>query len=334
VLREWKQQTAPGEEAFMMIVSPDGTLAATATARAICLWDVDKGEELANIPLPSQIWFVELLFHPDGKSLFYSAIGLGIHRVELAWRNQPGSSEPQVGFGRDHKLEPSNDLMALEFAPDGKSIIVAENKQSAKNEQRSPDIWLWANGDPARAHKLAGDWPLVGYHMSKDGRWGLTSHITEPDITVWDPNTGQRIRGLGFADPITFEMTPDGGWLLASLRDSYQLIEIGSWKPGARWPAEFSQVHYRCCTFSQDGSLVATAAPNGRVEVRTLPDARLLILLPLPKTTQLKALNFTADNSRLITMTGAGVLQDWNLAELRRALAAQGLDWSVQKNRQ
>ena len=331
VFRQWKQQTPAGEEAFMMALSPDGSIAATSSARSICLWDVAAGKELSSILLPSRAWFVQLLFRPDGKSLLYSAIGLGIHEVGLVSRNQAGHGQA-MGFGTDRKLDADNECIALEFAPDGKSLIVGENKQNAKNEQRSPDIWLWGDGDPGRARKLAGDWPLVGYHMTSDSRWGLTSHITEPDVTVWDPATGQRIRNLGLAEPVIFELTPDCHWLLASLRQAYQLIEIGSWKLGARWPADLGQQHYRCCAFSGDSTMVATAIPNGRVELRTLPEARQLIVLPSPNATQLKAIGFTPQKNRVITMTATGAVQDWNLAELRHALAAAGLDWPGTKN--
>jgi WD40 repeat protein len=196
-------------------------------------------------------------------------VGLGIHQVELIEQNSGPTSVPRVELGQDRKLGADDELMALEFTPDGHSLIVGQNNQTVKNERRSPDIWLWPQADPAHARKLAGDWPLVGYHLTKDSRWGLTSDITEPDITVWDPATGQQLKTLGFSEPVNFELTPDGRWLLASLRDEYQVVEIGSWKRGARWPARFGQRHYRCSAFSPDGNLVAVAEPNGIVDLRS-----------------------------------------------------------------
>jgi hypothetical protein len=49
----------------------------------------------------------------------------------------------------------------------------------------------------------------MGYHLTNEARWGLTSHSTEPDITVVDPATGQRVKGLSFTDPVLFELTPN-----------------------------------------------------------------------------------------------------------------------------
>jgi WD40 repeat protein len=72
VFKEWQGPTAPDAEAFMMCLSPDGRLAATSSARAVWLWDASRGTELACQPLPAPMWFVMLLFHPDGKSLLYS----------------------------------------------------------------------------------------------------------------------------------------------------------------------------------------------------------------------------------------------------------------------
>ena len=249
VLKDWQRLNEPDEEVFMMCLSPDGSLAATSSARGVHLWDTSKGVELSCIHLPSQMWFVLVLFHPNGKSLLYSAVGIGIHQVDLVRSSPTTSGQGGVTFGQEREIGPGNDFMALEFAPDGRSLIVGENKQSVKNERRSPDIWLWPDADPARARKLAGDWPLIGYHLTKDNRWGLTSHSTEPDITVWDPATGQRVKSLGFTDPVSFDLTPDGRWLLASVREDYQLVELGSWNRGARWPAQFGQQHYRCWDF-------------------------------------------------------------------------------------
>ena len=333
VLKDWQSQTAPDEEVFMLCLSPDGKLAATSSARGVHLWDTSTRAELSCIHLPSQMWFVLVLFHPNGKSLLYSAVGIGIHQVDVVPDNQTTTGQGGLTFGQIREIGSGTDFMALEFGPDGRSLIVGENKQSVKNERRSPDIWLWPDADPGRARKLAGDWPLIGYHLTKDSRWGLTSHSTEPDITVWDPATGQRVKSLGFSDPVGFELTPNGRWLLASTRDEYQLVELGSWKREARWPAQFGQQHYRCWAFSPDSKLVATVAPNGRVDLRTLPDGVELVHLPAPKSTQIKAIQFSRDSSRLIMMTGAGGIQEWNLADLRQALATLGLDWQLAENR-
>ena len=324
-LRSWRRKVPPDGESFMMCVSPDGRLVATSSTRGVHLWDVAAGEELSCLRLPADRWFVEVMFHPDGKSLLYSAVGTGIHQVALV-EDTHGTATTGFHFGTDRQLGESEDLMALEFAADGRSLIVGANKQSFKNERRSPDIWLWPDADPSRARKLAGDWPLVGYHLSKDSRWGLTADTTEPDITVWDPATGRRLTQLGFNGPVFFEFIPDGKWLFASTREGYQLVELGSWKRGARWPAGFGQQHYRCWGFSPDSSLVAISEPNGRVDLRSLPQGARLAELPGSKAIQIRGLQFSRDGSRLLLMTATGAVQEWNLSELHHAWAGAGLD--------
>jgi len=331
IFKEWQAPTPDGE-ASVLCLSPDGHLAATSSGSGVHLWDTTSRAEISFIPESRRTWYVMALFHPDGKSLLYSGVGIGINQVELLRDDQTTPGQPPLRVGPSRKLRGSDDFIALEFAPDGRSLIVGENKQSVKNERRSPDIWLWPDADPSRARKLASDWQLIGYHMTKDGRWGLTSHFIEPDITVWDPATGQRVKGLGLSGPVFFELTPDGRWILASTREEYQLLEIGSWQLRARWQAQFGQQHYRCCAFSPDGSLVATAAPNGRVDLRTLPEANELIRLPSPKITQIKAMQFSADGNKLFVLTGTGGIQEWNLKLLHEQLAGLRLDWKIAQN--
>src|SRR5205085_12025651 len=70
--KSWERQTPPDEESFMMCLSPDGRAVATASSRAIHLWDTASRTEVSSIPMPGRMWFVLLLFRPDGKSLLYS----------------------------------------------------------------------------------------------------------------------------------------------------------------------------------------------------------------------------------------------------------------------
>ena len=63
------------------------------------------------------------------------------------------------------------------------------------------------------------------------------------------------------------------------------------------------------------------------MDLRTLPEGLELIQLPAPKSTQIKAIQFSQNSSRLFIMTGAGGIQEWDLADLRQSLATVGLDW-------
>ena len=321
VFRPWRRTGPPNGEACMLAVGPDGRFVATSSARAVHLWDAAARTEVAHLPLGQQLDRVTVHFHPDGRSLLYSSVGLGVQQVELKHNEGGASVDQTMAFGAARQLSPGPNFLLEGIAPDRRSLVV-----QSRHAQSPPQLWLWPDGDASRARPLTDGFPTTSYHLTADGRWGLSAHWTEPDVWLWNPQTARRVRGLGIHVGADASPGPDGRWLLVTTSEQYQLWEIGNWKPGPAWPHRLQRGD-RAGAFSADGRWLATAGDEGRVEIRSLPGAGVVLDLPPPHPLRLHDLAFSPDRTRVYLLQGHGRLCEWDLAELRRELASRGLAW-------
>ncbi|MBI5388572.1 MAG: protein kinase [Verrucomicrobia bacterium] len=321
VFHQWRRTSPPHAEACMIAVSPDGRLVATSTAHAVHLWDAAARLEISHLPFGRRLEFATVHFHPDGHSLLYSAVGFGVWQVELK-ANEHGAPDRSIAeFGAARQLSPGPDFLLEGFAPDARSPIVL-----AQREPAHPVVWLWPDGDAGRARQLTDGFPTTTYHLTANGRWGLTAHWSEPDVWLWDPQTARRVRSLGIPVSAVASPSPDGRWLLVTTSDQHQLWEVDPRKPGPAWPHPLPRGNW-ARAFSLDGRWLATAGLEGQVEIRSLPGAELVLELPPPHPVRLHDLAFSPNRARLFLLQGTDRLLEWDLAELRRELARRSLDW-------
>lgn len=327
VFREWQAAESPSEDAFSLAVSPDGTVMATAAQNGIHLWDTAAGEEMSVQPLPAKAWWITIFFHPDGHSLVYSADSFGVMQAELTKRSSSDAGRPKLELAPARRVSPGTGFMAQGFAPDGRSLLVGESHKQNNNDRVPPTIWFWPDMDPARASKLAGDFPLVGYRLVADGRWGVSTDNIGPDLWIWNPRTGQPVRSLGISQNVASMSSRDTRWLVTGTREEFALWDTSSWKLVTRWTARPGQYFGIPGQFSPDARLCAVADLTGRVEIRALPEGREVVSLPPPQAMRLRDFSFGAAGDRLYLLRLDGRVDEWNLAQLHRELAELGLDW-------
>ncbi|MCI0536195.1 MAG: WD40 repeat domain-containing serine/threonine protein kinase [Verrucomicrobiales bacterium] len=327
VFHEW-QPTAPrDEESFDINVSRDGTLVATSSARGVHLWDTLSRKQIDHIAIQNRMWWVTVHLNPDVTSLFYSGVGLGVRNVKID-RTRLGNSGPeQARFGTSQQLGEGTGFILEDLAPDGRSLVVAENRKLVRAEEIHPVFWLWPDGKATGARKLAEDFPATGYTLTRDGRWGITTHLTAPDVWIWNATSAERVRSLGVESPAGVTLSPDGRWLLVATVESYQLWEVGSWRPAAKWPSLAAEQGRWAAAFSSDSQFVAVASPHGMIEIRTVPQATEMMRLPPPQPILVQALHFTPDDRRLLILHANGRVLEWNLAALQTELASLRLGW-------
>ncbi len=327
VFREWRAAVSRSEDAYSMSTSPDGAVLATAAQSGVHLWDTAAGEEIGVQPLPAKAWWITVFFHPDGRSLIYSGASFGVMQADFKRLPDPGPGRPKFELTPPVRISPGPGFVALGFAPDGRSLIVGQQHRQTKNHRVPPTIWLWPDMDPARAHRLAADFPLVGYRLVAGGRWGVSTDVTGPDLWIWNPATGQPVRSLGISENVDSMSSRDTRWLVTGTRDEFALWDTSSWKRVTRWNARAAQHFGMAGQFSPDARLFGVADLGGRVELHALPEGRELVSLPPPQATRLRDFAFSASGEHLYLMGLDGRIYEWNLAQLRKELTKLGLPW-------
>ena len=327
VIREWTMTSAPAREIFGLAVSADGRWVATGTDRDVRLWDARLGREAASLKLPASPWWLTVLFGPNDESLYYSAFSFGVRRVELV-RTKTPEGDVQMRFGHEQLVGEPTGFIVNGYAADRRSLIVGQNRRRSQNDRIPPTMWLWPDGDPARARKLVEDFPLITWREAPGGQWAITIDLITPDLWIWNAQTTQRVRNLGISLPVRSEFSSNGRWLITGTRDQFALWEVGTWRKLSQWPARPDEQASASMVVSPDSQMIATRVPDGRIILRELPAGTELVTLAPPRATQVADWQFSRDSKRLFLLLKSGHVREWNLAELRNELGRRGLDWS------
>jgi WD40 repeat protein len=321
VLREWTPLSEPVRNTYAIAVSSDGRWVATGTDTKIQLWDAENRREIASHKLPADHWWMTAMFGPDDASLYYGAFSFGVHRVQLV-RGEAG----QLRFGADEMISKGNDFLPLGFAADGHSLIVSQNRRTAKNDRIPHTVWYWPQANSADARKLVQDYPLVGFRAIS-GPWAVSADLISPDATIWNIDTGQRVRMLGINLPVSCEIAPNGRWLITRTRDELVVWEVGTWKPLSRCPVAAEEQASSWVVASPDSRLLINRTGRGELILRHLPSAEKLLTLPAPRSGQVFDFRFHPSANRLFVLLKNGRLFEWHFGPLREQLARLNLDW-------
>ncbi len=315
VYRVWPESESVPDPApaYRSALSADAAWLAIAGPRSLRLWDVAARRETARWAWPGPASWAEAYFL--GDDLYIGALGEGSDQPRQGlWKTsvealRRGGTPVRVG-GPDATL--------LGTSPDQPGLVVAEAREKARA------VWLWPDADPARARRLAGDFPLIGYRLLHGGRWGFTSHWSEPDIWLWNPATGERAQSLGLPEPAAGEPSPDGRWLFTGTASECAVWDTATWQRAATWPAAPGLRDTFLAAFSPDSRWLALGLPNGLIELRAVPDGALWLTLTPPGPCRLSQILFHPQGDRLFVLLSEGRVAEWHLAELRRALEKLG----------
>jgi eukaryotic-like serine/threonine-protein kinase len=313
--RAWQSDTGT-EEAFKLVLSEDGKWAVTTSATMAHLWDTIAGVKVDSRALPEKAIWVEAFFGPENEYVYVSAASFGVWQ----WKLTDGP-DGRLRFGDARLTGENRGFMALRFANDGRSLVVGEHRGDGGRT-----MWLWPDADPKRARKLAGGFPMTGYGVVPHTRWAVTTAIGQPDVWIWDFETGERLRNLGLDGRASSDPLANGRWLVARNRDEFGVWETGTWKRVAQWPARPDEASMTIYS-SPNSRMLATHNASGRFVLRELPGGKELILLTPPQSIPVQNFQFSAESKRLLFVSNNGQMFDWDLSEIRRELAKLKLDW-------
>ncbi|HKX61382.1 MAG TPA: hypothetical protein VJS65_06055, partial [Verrucomicrobiae bacterium] len=319
--RRWQPRGPLAEESFTMDGSKDGRWIATASSTRVRLWDAVSRTEIDSRPLPAKGHWVEVLFGPANECAYASAASFGVRRLGLT-----KAADGRLRFSDERTVGEPNSFLTVGFAHDGRSLLVTENRGRSLPGRVGPVVWLWPDADPGRARKLADNYPLLGYRVVPGSRWAITTALVAPDVSIWNFDTGERVRNLGLPGRASSDPVANGRWVVAKTAEEFGVWEVNSWKRLARWPARPDETPMNILT-SPDSRLLATHNPGGRFVLRALPGGKELLLLTPPQAIAVQYHQFSPDSNRLRFMGNNGQIFEWDLIAIRQELAKLGLDW-------
>ena len=162
--------------------------------------------------------------------------------------------------------------------------------------------------------------------ISRDGRW-LATIIPAQSLRVWrvdPPEVRLELPAKAGVGAPAFH--PDGDRVALSDADSIAVLEI----PGGReiWRVPVSGVA-SSAAWSPDGRLIAAIRDGVICVLLDAADGRILARIEHPDARHYDAVVFSPDSTQLACVSLTHVLHLWNLAPLRRELAALHLDWDL-----
>jgi WD40 repeat protein len=295
--------------------SPDGRLLASASIDGLRLWDAAEAVELDRRPIGESH---RVLFDSDGRRLLALAPeGLRALAIERGDDRAAARLSPPAGPPLYRRSARSGGYQARLW-PGGGAVALIDGRGG---------IVVFDLGLGRAAVRATYPAPSMAAHVavSPDGRFVATGTWHGSGYQVVDAATGRVVLDRPDGDA-QVDFSPDGRWLVAGTARSYRFWKVGAWTPGPELYREGAALPGPLA-FSRDGSLLAVARTQSDLQLVDPADARVLATLTAPDKLIVSAVAIRPDNGQLAAATENQVIQLWDLARIRRQLAAMGLDW-------
>jgi WD40 repeat protein len=293
-------------------LSPNGRHLFTFGKATAVVWDLDKGEMIAELPHDSPV--TGLVPSPDGSLLMTTAD----HSIRI-WNAQTGSAVSTVSIA-----ESSN----IVFSEDARRIAVAAGRS---------DIAIFDVATGARTALLQGSARSAPQQFSPDGKWVLT--VSDGwTARIWDADSGQEVVVLtGHRDWVTgAAFSPDGKTVATISRD--HLVRFWSTTGGDPIVVANHGGELTSLSFSPDGKTLVTASGGSVARLWDVQSGAQIAVL-VDGRNGIRSVAFNRLGDQVVTTSAKGVVRIWDVAwatlvrgdELRDRVCAEKLVGKAQE---
>jgi WD40 repeat protein len=242
-------------------LSSDGKMLAGCLGKAIKLWDVATGKELATLKGHTSL-VRSVAFSPDGKTL---ASGSGDFESPFAGHDPPGQIKLwDVATGRNiaNLTGHAKLVFSVAYSPDGKTLASGSYDQTIK-------LWDFASGKE-KATLKGHDLSISPLAFSPDGKT-LASGSEDYTIKLWDLASGKEKATLkGHDKPVrSLAFSPNGNALAEGSYDS--AVRLWDVKSGRSTATPFTGWQVLSVAFSPDGKMLASGNGDGTIKLWDVP---------------------------------------------------------------
>lgn len=305
----YAHDTPPAPPGGTCAFSHDGTLFAFRTMEKIKVWDVEQNAEIAEAGTDQN-----------------GIIGFDSEDRHLILADDAALTLFPVQSLRDRKLDPPERVRVKTIGGFGSitsngrfCFVSASNRCELLNTQSFTNSTITGIHLGARYTSATSDGQLLA-----SGPWN------EPNVIIWDGQTGQKVKTLPARGTANVLFSPDDQYLVVGTREDYVFWRVGDWTKAFTIPQAEQNDFVPTMAFSPDGRLFAGTHSRN---IARIHDARtgdvLADLEPPDPRTLITWLSFNHDGSLLGVCEGIEAIRIWDLNVIRSHLATIGLDWQL-----
>jgi WD40 repeat protein len=297
-------------------ISPDNRLLAISSYDGFELWDLARLRRLVARPGPHS----HLEFDRQGNLILANPTGIFRWPRHDDLRPAEGDTPAKltVTFGPPSRVASIGVPSSLaQGNPDDVILFEAHGVwQSASLRGNHKPVKLHPSGDPRKAA------------VSPDERFAVIANWDLTGGSVWDLQTGTRVRNLDTGRHAMLEFSPDGRWL-ATTPGGVQLWNTNDWSLARELHAEGTTPSGLGIAFSPDSRVLVIGQPNGELRIVDPATGKDWARIMNPSQATPSFIAISPDNRTLVTLScdHMAPVRVWNLVELRRALSELDLNW-------